>query len=64
MIDLVQDDKDLTIKRIVIVGYASPEGSLAMNERLSEGRAKAPPGLSAKPLSGDSGVALLDPFRR
>lgn len=41
MIDLVQDDKDLTIKRIVIVGYASPEGSLAMNERLSEGRAKA-----------------------
>ena len=41
MIGLVQDDKDLTIKRIVIVGYASPEGSLAMNERLSEGRAKA-----------------------
>ena len=41
MIVLVQDDKDLTIKRIVIVGYASPEGSLAMNERLSEGRAKA-----------------------
>lgn len=41
MIDLVQDDKDLTIKRIVIVGYASPEGLLAMNERLSEGRAKA-----------------------
>lgn len=41
MIDLVQGDKDLTVKRIAIVGYASPEGSLAMNERLSEGRAKA-----------------------
>lgn len=41
MIDLVQGDKDLTVKRLAIVGYASPEGSLAMNERLSEGRAKA-----------------------
>lgn len=41
MIELVQNDGDLTVKRISIVGYASPEGSLAMNERLSEGRAKA-----------------------
>lgn len=41
MVELVQADKDVTIKRISIVGYASPEGSLAMNERLSEGRAKA-----------------------
>ena len=41
MIDLVQGDKDVTINRISITGYASPEGSLAMNERLSEGRAKA-----------------------
>ena len=41
MIELVQNDKNVTIKRIAIVGYASPEGSLAMNERLSEGRAKA-----------------------
>lgn len=41
MIELVQSDRDFTIKRISIVGYASPEGSLAMNERLSEGRAKS-----------------------
>ena len=41
MIGLVHDDKDVTINRIAIAGYASPEGSLAMNERLSEGRANA-----------------------
>ena len=41
MIELVYNDKDITINRISIAGYASPEGTLAMNERLSEGRAKA-----------------------
>lgn len=41
MIELVYNDKDITINRITIAGYASPEGTLAMNERLSEGRAKA-----------------------
>ena len=41
MIELVYNDKDITINRISIAGYASPEGSLAMNERLSEGRANA-----------------------
>lgn len=41
MIELVYNDRDITINRISIAGYASPEGSLAMNERLSEGRAKA-----------------------
>lgn len=41
MIGLVHDDKDVTINRISIAGYASPEGSLALNERLSQGRANA-----------------------
>lgn len=38
---MVQTDKGVTIKGIEITGYASPEGSLATNQRLSEGRAKA-----------------------
>ena len=41
MIRMVQTDKGSTIKGIEITGYASPEGSLASNERLSEGRARA-----------------------
>lgn len=41
IIEMVQTDKGSTIKGIEITGYASPEGSLASNERLSEGRAKA-----------------------
>lgn len=41
MIGLVHDDKNITINRISIAGYASPEGSLAANERLSEARANA-----------------------
>lgn len=34
-------DPNITIKQINIAGFASPEGSLANNKRLSEGRAKA-----------------------
>lgn len=41
IIGLVQTDKGSTIKGIEITGYASPEGSLAANQRLSEGRAMA-----------------------
>lgn len=41
MIDELRVDKDITIKRLNIIGYASPEGSLANNKRLSEGRALA-----------------------
>lgn len=41
IIEMVQTDKGSTIKGIEITGYASPEGSLASNERLSEGRAKS-----------------------
>lgn len=41
MIDEIEGDKDVTIRSIDITGYASPEGSLAMNKRLSEGRARA-----------------------
>ena len=38
-IERVKDDADLTIERITIHGYASPEGRYALNERLAEGRA-------------------------
>lgn len=41
MIESVRDDKGVTIRGLDITGYASPEGSLALNQRLSEGRAKA-----------------------
>lgn len=41
MLDELKADPTLSIKQIDIIGYASPEGSLANNKRLSEGRAKA-----------------------
>ena len=37
----VRKDKNITVRSINIAGYASPEGKLANNQRLSEGRAKA-----------------------
>lgn len=41
MINELTDNKAITLKRIDIIGYASPEGTLAGNKRLSEGRAEA-----------------------
>lgn len=41
MLEQVSNDKHIDVTRIDIVGYASPEGSLANNERLSKGRAEA-----------------------
>lgn len=41
MMKSVLADKDYTITAVNIAGYASPEGTLAANKRLSEGRAKA-----------------------
>ncbi len=41
LIEGVKDDKDVNIRQISITGYASPEGSLAMNRKLSEARATA-----------------------
>lgn len=41
MIEEVKNDKATTIRRISIVGYASPEGLLLTNKNLSEARAKA-----------------------
>lgn len=41
MIDELKGDKNIEVKGIKIIGYASPEGSLATNKRLSEGRANA-----------------------
>lgn len=40
-VDSVRDDKDVTIRKVSIKGYASPEGSYAVNERLAEGRTLA-----------------------
>ena len=41
MIDELKSDPSIEVKGLDIIGYASPEGSLANNKRLSEGRAMA-----------------------
>lgn len=41
MIDELKSDADVNVKRLDIIGYASPEGTFAGNKRLSEGRAMA-----------------------
>lgn len=41
MIDDLKSDGSIKVKRLDIIGYASPEGPLATNKRLSEGRAMA-----------------------
>ena len=40
-IDSVRSDKDVTVKRITIKGFASPEGSYENNTRLAKGRTEA-----------------------
>lgn len=39
--DLVRNDSNVTVSHIAIHGYASPDGSLALNERLSAERTQA-----------------------
>ena len=41
LVSEVKDDKDVTVRAINVIGFASPEGTYANNQRLSEGRAKA-----------------------
>ena len=41
MIDDLKNDANVNVKRLDIIGYASPEGTLEANKRLSEGRAMA-----------------------
>jgi hypothetical protein len=41
MIDELKEDANLKVTALTVVGYASPEGSVESNKRLSEGRAKA-----------------------
>ncbi len=41
MIDELKNDRNIEVKQLDIIGYASPEGTLASNKRLSEGRAMA-----------------------
>lgn len=40
-IDSVRKDKDVTINRIYIKGFASPEGKYSLNEKLASGRTAA-----------------------
>lgn len=41
MIDELKSDPNVKVNQLDIIGYASPEGTLAANKRLSEGRAMA-----------------------
>ena len=41
LVEDVKNDKDVKIGKITIVGYSSPEGTLARNQKLSEARAIA-----------------------
>lgn len=41
LVSEVKNDKDITVRAINVIGYASPEGTLINNQRLAEGRAKA-----------------------
>lgn len=41
LITQAKNDKNSTIRAINVIGYASPEGTIAGNQQLSEGRAKA-----------------------
>ena len=41
MIDELKSDPNVKVNRLDIIGYASPEGTLVTNKRLSEGRAMA-----------------------
>ena len=41
MFDKIQNDKNLTVTGISIEGFASPEGPLKLNEKLSQNRAEA-----------------------
>ena len=41
MINSLKDDPNITVNRLDITGYASPEGTLEGNQRLSEGRYRA-----------------------
>lgn len=41
MMEALRNDPAVTVKGIVVTGYASPEGTLKTNQALSEGRAKA-----------------------
>lgn len=41
MVERLKTDKNLAVREVVIRGYASPEGSVSANRRLSEGRAEA-----------------------
>jgi len=39
MLNTIKEDNNITISRVTITGFASPEGGIANNERLAKGRA-------------------------
>lgn len=54
MVEKINTDKNLHIREVVIRGYASPEGSVPSNYRLSEGRAAALKNYLVPRIEGDA----------
>ena len=59
-INRIKNDADVTITRITIKGYASPEGSYANNRRLAEGRTRSLVDYLKKEYPLDSDLFALD----
>lgn len=59
-INRIKDDADVSITRITIKGYASPEGSYANNRRLAEGRTRSLVDYLKKEYPLDAGLFQLD----
>lgn len=54
MVEKINTDQNLHIREVVIRGYASPEGSVPSNYRLSEGRAAALKNYLVPRIKGDA----------
>ena len=59
-INRIKNDADVTITRITIKGYASPEGSYAANKRLAEGRTRSLVDYLKKEYPLDGNLFALD----
>ena len=59
-INRIKGDADVSITRIIIKGYASPEGSYVNNRRLAEGRTRALVDYLKKEYPLDAGLFKLD----
>lgn len=59
-INRIKNDADVTITRITIKGYASPEGSYAANKKLAEGRTRSLVDYLKKEYPLDGNLFALD----